>query len=61
MAPQVASLRSGPRSKSLGHTNGDAEYELPKYLTESEASGEAGSLKEDEEDQEVETFSGDDL
>ena len=42
-------------------SNGNAPYELPKYLTEAEANAGAAALKDDEEDQEVETFGGDDL
>ena len=42
-------------------SNGNAQYELPKYLTEAEASAGAAALKDDEEDQEVETFGGDNL
>ena len=37
-------------------TNGDAEYELPEYLTEKEASTEAGGPKDDEDDADVEAF-----
>ena len=42
-------------------SSGDAAYELPKYLTESEARKEAGGLKDDEDDADVEAFGGDDL
>ena len=42
-------------------SNENALYELPKYLTEAEANAGAAGLRDDEEDQDVETFGGDDL
>ena len=42
-------------------SNGNAPYELPKYLTESEASTKAGGLKDDEDDADVKAFGEDDL
>ena len=42
-------------------TNGDAEYELPEYLTEEEARTEAGGPKDDEDAADVKAFGEEDL
>ena len=42
-------------------TNGDAEYELPEYLTEKDISTETGNPKSDENNAEVKAFGGEDL
>ena len=41
--------------------NGNAPCELPNYLTEAETKAGAAGVRDDQEDQDVKTFGGDDL